>query len=105
MQRTISLDLDYLIKTIRKTWGFQLWHKRKLIGIMDKQLKEIKKDDFDLNTTEKELADILIMAIDYFANNRGMTGRQIIKTIINRIETRHKGRTQEIKEKYRKMGL
>jgi len=67
--------------------------------LIQKQLEEIKEAHFTANSCLNELADILIIGIRYL----NKIGINYEKLVLQRLETRHRGRTAEIKAKYEKL--
>lgn len=67
--------------------------------LIEKQLKEIDEGKYTGIKFLNELADILIMTLRYLDNLKVDPKR----LIFYRLDTRHKGHTREIREKYAKM--
>ena len=89
-----------VLKEIREVWGKDDdmdWIG--LVWLIKKQINEIEDGNFDEDVVIKELADILIIGVR-FLDRLGLDPR---KVMLWRLNTRHRGRVEEIVAKYRKM--
>jgi len=97
-----------IIKRLRKTLNeiSKIWQKYDqleswigVIWLVKKQIEEIEEGKYRGDVVLKEVADILIILVRYLDK----IGIDPEKLMLHRLNTRHKGRTQEILEKYDKM--
>lgn len=91
----------FLTKVINEVWKendtINNW-----IGVywlIQKQLDEFKEAHFTAEACLNEMADILIIGIRYLDK----IGINYEKLVLQRLETRHRGRTAEIRTKYEEL--
>ena len=83
-----------------------VWHEDDQINnwisvywLVQKQLDEIKEKHFEANCFLQEMTDILIVILRYLDK----IGIDPSLLVLHRLNTRHRGKTKEIVQKYQKM--
>ena len=93
--------LKRLIREINEVWErydtLDSWIG--VIWLIKKQVKEIEEAGYTGDAVLKEVADILIILVRYLDK----IGIDPEKLMLHRLNTRHKGKTREICEKYAKI--
>jgi hypothetical protein len=96
--------MNKVCKRIVEIWGTNDPNKAhtewlKSYWLIKKQLEEIEADKFTGTSLLKEYSDIVIIILEYFMG----LGLDPEKVLLQRLETRYEGQTDEIKAKYEKM--
>ena len=102
--RKIRKETSKLVRAIRAVWTpeedairednwlFTHW-------LLKKQLQEIEDEQFTGEAFMKELADMAIIIVKFYA----LRGVDPEKAILWRLKARHQGKTKEIRKKYLRM--
>lgn len=91
--------LRQIEKRILEIWGKQELEPlspKYLIWLLRKQLEEIEQNKFSDDAVERELSDVIIICLKWLRQIK----RDAKVSILHRLETRHRGRTEEIAKKY-----
>jgi predicted house-cleaning noncanonical NTP pyrophosphatase (MazG superfamily) len=67
--------------------------------LLQKQIDEIVEDKFTTEVMDKELADMILIIFQYFS----CQNKSSEKYILERLNNRHVGKTEQIKKKYYKL--
>lgn len=93
--------LEDCVRQIREVWheDDQINNWIAVYWLVKKQLEDIEQNHFEATCFLKEMADILIIIIRYLDKIK----IDPALLVLHRLNTRHRGRTKQIVEKYRKM--
>jgi predicted house-cleaning noncanonical NTP pyrophosphatase (MazG superfamily) len=94
------LSIKQLEEDILKVWGrhteFSAKGNRYVAFVLQKQIDEIREAEFTDVVMDKELADMALVILRHYAR-QGKSSEEMIRLRLNK---RHEGKTDQIKDKY-----
>jgi predicted house-cleaning noncanonical NTP pyrophosphatase (MazG superfamily) len=67
--------------------------------LLQKQIDEIREKNFSSEVMDKELADMVLIILQHYS----CQNKSSEEYILSRLEKRHNGQTEQIKQKYHKL--
>lgn len=97
------MSIKDLEEDILEVWGkhteFSAKGNRYVAFVLQKQIDEMIEAKFSDESMKKELADMALVILRYFSR-RGISSEKVIRA---RLDNRHNGKTDQIKDKYLKL--